>query len=324
MKNKLYLALPLSFIVSILVAPTHASLNDQTKLLSESLQQKKWNHGSVDCKSNTDPAIEVHQYDQSSYVLRQNKCVTYEAPFIYVLFGEEKVLVLDTGATESPVDFPLYETVKSLLEKQSKQSQTADREILVIHSHGHRDHYTGDFQFEGKQNVTVVAPNRNGIDQYFGFNNWPEDFGYVELGGRKITIIPTPGHQEEAISIYDPQTKWLLTGDTFYPGAIYVKDWSEYKNSIARLASFTNSNEVSLVLGAHIEMTNKASEYYSIGTTYQPDEASLALMPKDLSVLHSALGKSVETKTIVLEKLVVEPMGLLQINISNIARWLTQ
>jgi len=324
MKNKLYLALPLSFIVSILVAPAHASLNDQTKLLSESLQQKKWNHGSVDCKSNTDPAIEVHQYDQSSYVLRQNKCVTYEAPFIYVLFGEEKVLVLDTGATESPVDFPLYETVKSLLEKQSEQSQNADREILVIHSHGHRDHYTGDFQFEGKQNVTVVAPNRNGIDQYFGFNNWPEDVGYVELGGRKITIIPTPGHQEEAISIYDPQTKWLLTGDTFYPGAIYVKDWSEYKNSIARLASFTNSNEVSLVLGAHIEMTNKASEYYSIGTTYQPDEASLALMPKDLSVLHSALEKSVETKTIVLEKLVVEPMGLLQITISNIARWLTQ
>jgi len=71
-------------------------------------------------------------------------------------------------------------------------------------------------------------------------------------------------------------------------------------------------------------MTNKASEYYSIGTTYQPDEASLALMPKDLSVLHSALEKSVETKTIVLEKLVVEPMGLLQITISNIARWLTQ
>jgi glyoxylase-like metal-dependent hydrolase (beta-lactamase superfamily II) len=222
------------------------------------------------------------------------------------------------------VDFPLYETVKSLLEKQSEQSQNADMEILVIHSHGHRDHYTGDFQFEGKQNVTVVAPNRNGIDQYFGFNNWPEDVGYVELGGRKITIIPTPGHQEEAISIYDPQTKWLLTGDTFYPGAIYVKDWSEYKNSIARLASFTNSNEVSLVLGAHIEMTNKASEYYSIGTIYQPDEASLALMPKDLSVLHSALEKSVETKTIVLEKLVVEPMGLLQITISNIARWLTQ
>jgi hypothetical protein len=90
MKNKLYLALALSFIVSILVAPAHASLNDQTKLLSESLKQKKWNHGSVDCKYNTDPAIEVHQYDQSSYVLRQNKCVTYEAPFIYVLFGEKK------------------------------------------------------------------------------------------------------------------------------------------------------------------------------------------------------------------------------------------
>jgi hydroxyacylglutathione hydrolase len=324
MKNKLLVALPLSFIVGILAAPVDASLNHQTKSLSEALQQKKWNHGSVDCKSNADNAIEVHQYDQSSYVLRQNKCATYEAPFIYVLVGKEKVLVLDTGATESPVDFPLYETVMSLLEKQSEPGQNAGREILVIHSHGHRDHYKGDLQFEGKQNVTVVAPNRNSIDQYFGFNNWPEDVAFLELGGRKITIIPTPGHQEEAISIYDSQTKWLLTGDTFYPGAIYVKDWSDYKNSIARLASFTNSNEVSLVLGAHIEMTNKAGEYYSIGTTYQPNEASLVLMPNDLTILHSQLKISVEAKTIVLDKLVVEPMGSLQKTISNIARWLTQ
>lgn len=324
MKNKLFLALPLSFILGLWSVPSHASLNEQSKLLSESLQQKKWNHGSADCYTNDDPTLEVHQYDQSSYILRQNKCTTYEAPFIYVLVGEEKVLVLDTGATESTVDFPLYETVKSLLENLSEQSQNAEREIIVIHSHGHRDHYTGDIQFEGKPNVTVVAPDRISVDQYFGFNHTSDELAYIELGGRKITVIPTPGHQEEAISIYDPQTKWLLTGDTFYPGAIFVKEWDKYKNSIARLASFTNNNEVSFILGAHIEMTNTAGKYYSIGTSYQPDEASLVLMPKDLSALHAVLEKSDEEKTIILDGLVVEPMGILQKTISNIARWLTQ
>jgi hydroxyacylglutathione hydrolase len=324
MKNKLLLALPLSFILSIWLAPANGSLNDQNKLISESLQQKKWNHGSADCQVNNDPALEDHQYDQSIYVIRQNKCTTYEAPFIYVLFGDKKVLVLDTGATESPADFPLYEAVKSLIEKQSEQGQNDDREILVIHSHGHRDHYTGDIQFEGKPNVTVVAPDRISIDQYFGFNQTKEDLAYIELGGREITIIPTPGHQEEAISIYDPQTRWLLTGDTFYPGAIFVKDWEDYKNSIARLASFTNNNEVSVILGSHIEMTDKAGKYYSIGTSYQPDEASLVLMPKDLYALNFSLEKSDEEQTIILEGLVVEPMGSLQKSISNIARWITQ
>ena len=324
MKNKLLLALPLTFILGFWLAPANASVNDQNKLLSKSLQLKKWNHGSVDCQTNDDPTLEVYQYDQSSYILRQNKCTTYEAPFIYVLFGEDKVLILDTGATESSADFPLYETVKSLLEKQSEQGQNANREILVIHSHGHRDHYTGDIQFEGKPNVTVVAPDRISVDQYFGFNHTADDLAYIELGGRKITIIQTPGHQEEAISIYDPQTKWLLTGDTFYPGAIFVKEWDKYKSSIARLASFTNNNEVSFILGAHIEMTNTAGKYYSIGTSYQPDEASLVLMPKDLSALHAVLEKSDEAKTIILDGLVVEPMGILQKTISNIARWLTQ
>lgn len=33
------------------------------------------------------------------------------------------------------------------------------RELIVIHSHSHRDHYSGDSQFAGKLNVTIVEPN---------------------------------------------------------------------------------------------------------------------------------------------------------------------
>ncbi len=324
MKNKLFLVALLLCIFGSWSPSTNASLADPTALLPESLEQKKWDHGSADCETNEEPALEVYQYDQSSYILRQNKCTTYEAPFIYVLFGAEKVLVLDTGATENPADFPLYDTVKALIDQQAVYGGNNNIEILVLHSHGHSDHYTGDIQFEGKENVTVVAPNRTSLDQYFGFDKKPESHAYIELGDRKVTVIPTPGHQEEAISIYDPSTKWLLTGDTVYPGAIFVKDWGDYKDSIARLATFTYYHDVSFILGAHIEMTNKPGEYYAIGTSYQPNEASLVLMPKDLTALHLALEKSIEEKMIVLDALVVEPMGSLQKLISNIARWLTQ
>jgi hypothetical protein len=65
---------------------------------SAELSDKVWNHGSEDCSSNKDPAIEVFQFDAATYVLRQNKCVHFEAPFIYVLFGEHTVFVQDTGA----------------------------------------------------------------------------------------------------------------------------------------------------------------------------------------------------------------------------------
>ena len=288
------------------------------------LREKKWIHGSADCNSNTDPVIEVFRYDQSSYVLRQNKCLSFEAPFIYVLIGDEKVLVLDTGATESALDFPLYETVRSLVNEQSGQDRNAEKELLVMHSHSHSDHYAGDSQFEGKPNVKIVEPNFSAMTQFFAFSEWPNGEATLELGGRKLTIIPTPGHQEEAISVYDAHTKWLLTGDSFYPGYIYVKDWDEYKKSIARLVSFYDTHEVSVVLGAHVEMTDEAGEYYPIGTIYQPNEAPITLTPESLVSLSSALETSNKAQEIVSNNFIVAPMNAFQRTISNIARWIIQ
>jgi len=286
-----------------------------------SLQQKQWIHGSKDCKANEDPAIEVFQYDESSYVLRQNKCLSYEAPFIYVLIGDKKILVVDTGATKSAKKFPLYKTIQSLNQKHSIHEKASEREILVIHTHSHSDHYSADSQFTGQPKVTVVAANNAGINEFFSFKQWPHQEAKLELGGRSITIIPTPGHQDEAISIYDTQTKWLLTGDTFYPGFVYVKDWNDYKDSIARLVLFSNSHTVSAILGAHIEMTNKVGKYYEIGTIYQPEESSLLLMPKDLVELNTKLNQVDKPTKISLDGLIVEPLGALPKLISKIAKW---
>ena len=291
---------------------------------ASTLQKKQWIHGSADCESNTDPAIEVFRYDQSSYILRQNKCLSFEAPFIYVLFGKQKVLVLDTGATESAAEFPLYKTVLSLIKAQSKQDEAAAKELLVIHSHSHSDHYTGDSQFEGKPNVTLIEPNYDAMTGFFAFGDWPAGEAYIELGDRKLTIIPTPGHQEEALTVYDPQTKWLLTGDTIYPGYIYVKHWDAYKTSIARLLAFSTTHEIDAVLGAHIEMQDKTGEIYPIGTIFQPEEAPLVLSPESLAALNSAINKSDKPKKLVLDEFIVVPMNVFQKTISNVARWFIQ
>lgn len=81
---------------------------------------------------------------------------------------------------------------------------------------------------------------------------------------------------------------------------------------------------MSAVLGAHIEMTDRAGEYYPIGTTYQPNEAPLALSTENLAALNSALENSDKAQTIVLNELIVAPMSRLQKTISNIARWIIQ
>lgn len=306
--------------LSAKAADTETALRNQSVTLTTTLQNKKWIHGSADCKTNEDPAIEIFQYDQASYILRQNKCLSFEAPFIYLLIGEEKVLVLDTGASKSESDFSLYETVRSLINATSGEK----KELLVVHSHSHSDHYAGDTQFEGKPGITVVEPHFSALTEFFALHEWPNGEAYLELGDRKLMVVPTPGHQEEAVSIYDPHTRWLLTGDTFYPGYIYIKSWDEYKRSIARLTALSRTHEISAILGAHIEMTNDPGKYYEIGSTYQPDEASLALTPATLGILNSALVKSDKSQEIVLDELVVAPMNAFQITVSNVLRWLLQ
>ncbi len=306
------LFLALTGFSSVQTVDGRVNFNEQPIPLAPVLDKKKWIHGAIDCESNADPAIEVFRYDHSSYVLRQNKCLSFEAPFIYVLFGEDKVLVLDTGATKSELYFPLYETVKSLIREQAQQEETIERTLLVIHSHGHRDHYAGDSQFEGKPNVILVGLKSATVHQFFDLNKWPDDVAHIDLGARKLTVIPTPGHQEEAIAVYDSQTKWLLTGDTLYPGYIYVKNWDAYKKSVARLVSFAKTVEISSILGAHIEKTEEAGEYYPVGTVYQPNEAGLALQAEDIVALHSALKKLDKPQKIEFDDFIIIPMSTFQ------------
>jgi hypothetical protein len=88
-----------------------------------------------------------------------------------------------------------------------------------------------------------------------------------------------------------------LTGDTFYPGRLYINDWIAFKMSIERLVKFTDIYEVSTILGNHIEMTQTAGVDYPMGTIYQPKEHQLALSVLTLKELSNALTKLGDTPT---------------------------
>jgi hydroxyacylglutathione hydrolase len=75
-----------------------------------------WIHGSAAAKYNTDPDIQVHAYNEHTYILRQNKAVHYEAPFMFLLFGNSSAVLLDTGATAEPQFFPLRTTVDAIID----------------------------------------------------------------------------------------------------------------------------------------------------------------------------------------------------------------
>jgi glyoxylase-like metal-dependent hydrolase (beta-lactamase superfamily II) len=79
------------------------------------------------------------------------------------------------------------------------------------------------------------------------------DGDHIDLGGRTIEIIATPGHTPDAISLFDRANGLLFTGDTYYPAPIWLyrpeTDLDAYARSIRRLAVL--APQVKIVLGAH-------------------------------------------------------------------------
>jgi glyoxylase-like metal-dependent hydrolase (beta-lactamase superfamily II) len=234
--------------------------------------------------------LQVHRFDEDTYIIRQNKCVNFEAPFIYLLIGRDKALLLDSGAPPAPGrTLPLRETVRQILATRLGTRRAGDSfPLIVAHSHRHPDHVYGDGQFRNQPRTTVVGKDENSVRSFFRFINWPEHPAAFDLGGRTLTVIPVPGHDPTHIALYDPKTRILFTGDTFYPGMLFIQDWDAYRLSIARLAEFALSNPISYILGAHVEMTNRPRVSYPYRTTYQPDEHVLELKPTHLFELRDA------------------------------------
>ena len=283
---------------------------------------KVWIHGSEDCDTNRDPAIEVFRFDADTFILRQNKCVHFEAPFIYVLFGEHTVFVQDTGATAEPDRFPLFETVERLVAQRRPRAEAPLR-ILVTHSHSHGDHTAGDAQFRGKPGVTLVEPNGEAVRRYFGFESWPNGVARVDLGGRELIVVPLPGHQDEHVAAYDSRTHWLLTGDSLYPGQLYVMDWPAYKSSVHRLVEFADTHAISAVMGTHIEMSRTEGKLFPRGATFQPNEAALPLTVADLRRLDAGLQRAGdEPQEIPLGEFVVMPVSAFMRAVGAFLEWL--
>ena len=44
-----------------------------------------WNEGASDCGATPQEALQVHQYEPQTFILRQSPCADFEANFIYLL-----------------------------------------------------------------------------------------------------------------------------------------------------------------------------------------------------------------------------------------------
>src|ERR1043165_5920584 len=100
------------------------------------------------------PKFQVHQYNDDLYILRESGCSNYEKPFLYLLFGRDKVLLLDTGAGSTDV----AQVVKRVIDHWLVKRRLSSIQLIAAHTHAHGDHISGDDQVSKLTKTVLISP----------------------------------------------------------------------------------------------------------------------------------------------------------------------
>jgi len=191
-----------------------------------------------------------------------------EETISYLIAGEKQALLFDTGMGISDIKKVVTELTKL--------------PIIVLNSHTHNDHVGDNWKFPTVygMNTDFTRDNARGSredaqaeispDQICGtlpkgfdpktyatrpwkITTYTHDGDRIDLGGRTLEVIATPGHTPDAVSLLDRANGLLFTGDTYYPAPIWLfrpeTDLDAYAASIRRLAALVP--QIKVVLGAH-------------------------------------------------------------------------
>ncbi|MBC8494803.1 MBL fold metallo-hydrolase [archaeon] len=189
----------------------------------------------------------------------------------YLIVGSKKCLLIDTGV--GLIDF-----------NEIKNRFVKDKELVVVITHFHFDHFAGSDQFD------MALANKNNLKnkdvglKYFKKkdfkNNAFEKISHKEfninenkfkqiknesiinLGDFNFEIIFTPGHDESSISLFENEKKILFSGDTIYDGKMYLDfEDSNNKEYISSLKKILYKKPTIILGGHNAPITKNISEF---------------------------------------------------------------
>jgi glyoxylase-like metal-dependent hydrolase (beta-lactamase superfamily II) len=163
---------------------------------------------------NTAPPDWYHiiKIDALTYALSEPKY--WQGNVSYLILGSKQALLFDTG--------PGIYSIRDAVQRLTSLS------VLVVPSHLHFDHVGRISEFADialPDNRELRSQVKDGIftetrPQYlldheysFSVHRWIKNGETIELGGRRITLVSTPGHTPESVSLIDSANRRMFTGD---------------------------------------------------------------------------------------------------------------
>jgi hydroxyacylglutathione hydrolase len=187
----------------------------------------------------------VERIDSQTYSIGEPRY--WQRNLSYLIIGNERAVLFDTG--------PGVRDIRPIVRELTSVP------VTVIPSHLHYDHasYIGGFDSVALlDNPTLRAQvSADGLflltgEQHLGavekippptfkVDTWLPSESVLELGGRALEIIASPGHTPESVMLLDESRALLFTGDFIYPGALLAilpgADLKQYAKSAVELVS---------------------------------------------------------------------------------------
>ncbi|HXN98804.1 MAG TPA: MBL fold metallo-hydrolase [Candidatus Acidoferrales bacterium] len=213
-----------------------------------------------------DPWFEVYRVAPGVFAIYEPH--QFEEAISFLILGDKRALLFDTGLGIGDI-------------KRVVQSRTS-LPMVVLNSHTHNDHVGDNWEFSEIYGMDTAFTRTNakgstadaqaelasgslcgqwpaGFDaksyatRPFHITRWIHDGDTVDLGGRTLEIISTPGHTPDAICLLDRKNGLLFTGDTFYDAPIWLyrpeTDLDAYVRSVERIVAL--APQLKLLLPSH-------------------------------------------------------------------------
>jgi hydroxyacylglutathione hydrolase len=167
----------------------------------------------------------VEQIDPDTFAIGEPRY--YQGNYSYLITGTTRAVLFDAGTGTRDI----AAVVRGLTALP----------VTVIPSHLHFDHVgaLGHFQRTALiDDPSLRARIRNGqlrLGRYefmgfmdrltpptFRVDEWWAPGSSVDLGGRSLRVLATPGHTPTSVALYDEQRHELFSGDFIYPGELYA------------------------------------------------------------------------------------------------------
>ena len=203
-----------------------------------------------------------------TFVLRQNPCVDYEANLVYLCWERSA----RCSSTPAPWKVRKPRALAGLVWLAARARGRGQ----VAAARGAHPWSPGPSRRRRRRSPrsanTVIAPIESAaLRQVLGFNDWPNGLAQIDLGGRIIDLIPTPGHHEDHIVFYDRKSQTAVHRGFPAAGAVVSARTSMLTSERAARVGVREDTSGEQVLGAHIELDITGTAVPG-GATFHPNE----------------------------------------------------